>query len=105
LRANVPVGSVGDRGELDQAIVRETYGSRDVLELRDIAEHSKRLLAPFRLGNNARRNAAPRRPVLRRMCPPIVAGGVFSSERNSLWAALLLIWAALWLLLVSAGRL
>ena len=37
--------------------------------------------------------------------PPIVAERVFSSERRSLWAALLLLWSALWLLLVSAGRL
>jgi competence protein ComEC len=36
--------------------------------------------------------------------PPIAAGGVFSSERTSLWAALLLLWSALWLVLVSAGR-
>lgn len=36
--------------------------------------------------------------------PPIVAGRVFSSEHRSLWAALLLIWSALWLVLVSAGR-
>ncbi len=36
--------------------------------------------------------------------PPIVAERVFTSERNSLWAALLLLWSALWLLLVSAGR-
>jgi len=37
--------------------------------------------------------------------PPIVAERVFSSERRSLWAALLLLWSALWLVLVSAGRL
>ncbi len=36
--------------------------------------------------------------------PPIVAGRLFSSERKSLWAALLLIWSALWLVLVAAGR-
>jgi competence protein ComEC len=36
--------------------------------------------------------------------PPIVAGGAFSSERRSLWAALLLIWAVLWLVLVGAGQ-
>jgi competence protein ComEC len=36
--------------------------------------------------------------------PPIVAGRIFSSEHNSLWAALLLLWSALWLVLVSAGR-
>jgi competence protein ComEC len=37
--------------------------------------------------------------------PPIVAGRIFSNERKSLWAALLLLWSALWLLLVSAGHL
>jgi len=36
--------------------------------------------------------------------PPIVAERVFSGERKSLWAALLLLWSALWLLLVAAGR-
>jgi competence protein ComEC len=36
--------------------------------------------------------------------PPIVAERVFSSERKSLWAALLLLWSVLWLVLVSAGR-
>ena len=36
--------------------------------------------------------------------PPIVAGRIFSGERRSLWAALLLIWSALWLIFVSAGR-
>jgi competence protein ComEC len=36
--------------------------------------------------------------------PPIVAGHVFSSERRSLWAAFLLIWSALWLVLVAAGQ-
>jgi competence protein ComEC len=36
--------------------------------------------------------------------PPIVAGCAFSSERKSLWAALLLIWSALWLILIAAGR-
>jgi competence protein ComEC len=36
--------------------------------------------------------------------PPIVAGRVFSSERRSLWAALLLMWSALWLVLVAAGQ-
>jgi competence protein ComEC len=35
--------------------------------------------------------------------PPIVAGRVFSSERKFLWAALLLLWSALWLVLVAAG--
>jgi competence protein ComEC len=35
--------------------------------------------------------------------PPIVAGRVFSSERRSVWAALLLIWSVLWLVLVAAG--
>jgi competence protein ComEC len=30
----------------------------------------------------------------------VVAGRVFSSERESLWAALLLIWSVLWLVLV-----
>jgi competence protein ComEC len=37
--------------------------------------------------------------------PPVVAERVFSSEHKSLWAALLLLWSALWLTLVSAGRL
>jgi competence protein ComEC len=37
--------------------------------------------------------------------PPVVAERLFSSERKSLWAALLLLWSALWLILVSAGRL
>jgi competence protein ComEC len=37
--------------------------------------------------------------------PPIVAERVFSSERRSLWAVLLLLWSALWFVLVSAGRL
>jgi competence protein ComEC len=36
--------------------------------------------------------------------PPIVAERVFSSERRSLWAAFLLVWSALWLVLVAAGR-
>ena len=36
--------------------------------------------------------------------PPIVAERVFSSERRSLWAALLLVWSVLWLVLVAAGR-
>jgi competence protein ComEC len=36
--------------------------------------------------------------------PPIVAERVFSRERRSLWAALLLVWSALWLVLVAAGR-
>jgi competence protein ComEC len=36
--------------------------------------------------------------------PPIVAGRVFSSEHKSLLAALLLIWSALWLVLVGAGQ-
>jgi competence protein ComEC len=36
--------------------------------------------------------------------PPIVAGRVFSSERRSLWAALLLMWSALWLVFVAAGQ-
>ena len=35
--------------------------------------------------------------------PPIVAGRVFSSEHKSLWAALLLLWSVLWLVLVAAG--
>ena len=35
--------------------------------------------------------------------PPIVAERAFSSEHKSLWAALLLLWSALWLVLVSAG--
>jgi competence protein ComEC len=36
--------------------------------------------------------------------PPIFAERVFSSEHKSLWATLLLLWSALWLVLVSAGR-
>jgi len=36
--------------------------------------------------------------------PPIVAERVFSSARGSLWAGLLLLWSALWLVLVAAGR-
>jgi competence protein ComEC len=36
--------------------------------------------------------------------PPIVADRTFSNEHKSLWAALLLIWSALWLVLVAAGR-
>jgi len=36
--------------------------------------------------------------------PPIVAERAFSSEHKSLWAGLLLLWSALWLVLVSAGR-
>jgi competence protein ComEC len=36
--------------------------------------------------------------------PPIVAERVFSHERRSLWAALLLLWSVLWLVLVAAGR-
>jgi competence protein ComEC len=36
--------------------------------------------------------------------PPIVAERLFSSEQKSLWAALLLLWSALWLVVVSAGR-
>ena len=36
--------------------------------------------------------------------PPIVAGRAYSSERKSLWAALLLTWSALWLVLVAAGQ-
>jgi competence protein ComEC len=35
--------------------------------------------------------------------PPIVAERVFSSEHKSLWAALLLVWSVLWLVLVAAG--
>jgi competence protein ComEC len=35
--------------------------------------------------------------------PSIVAGRAFSSEHRSLWAALLLIWSILWLVLVAAG--
>ena len=37
--------------------------------------------------------------------PPIVAEHAFSGEHKSLWAALLLAWSALWLVLVSAGSL
>ena len=36
--------------------------------------------------------------------PPIVAERVFTSERRSLWPAILLLWSVLWLVLVSAGR-
>ena len=36
--------------------------------------------------------------------PPIVAGRLFSSDHKSMWAALLLFWSALWLVLVAAGR-
>jgi competence protein ComEC len=36
--------------------------------------------------------------------PPIVAGRAFSSEHKSLWVALLMLWSALWLVLVAAGR-
>jgi competence protein ComEC len=36
--------------------------------------------------------------------PPIVAARVFSPDHKSLWASLLLLWSALWLLLVAAGR-
>jgi hypothetical protein len=36
LRADVPVGSGGQRENSIKAIVRETYGSPDILELRDI---------------------------------------------------------------------
>jgi competence protein ComEC len=37
--------------------------------------------------------------------PPIVAGRVFSSDHKAMWAALLLVWSVLWLVLVAAGRL
>ncbi len=33
--------------------------------------------------------------------PPIVAGCAYSSERKPLWAALLLVWSTLWLVLVA----
>ena len=36
--------------------------------------------------------------------PPIVAERVFSTGHKSLWAALLLLWSALWLVLVAAGH-
>ena len=36
--------------------------------------------------------------------PPIVAERAFSSEHKSLWVALLMLWSALWLVLVAAGR-
>jgi competence protein ComEC len=36
--------------------------------------------------------------------PPIIAERVFSSEHRSMWAALLLIWSAFWLVLVAAGQ-
>lgn len=35
--------------------------------------------------------------------PPIVAERVFSKEHGPMWAALLLLWAVLWLVLVGAG--
>jgi competence protein ComEC len=35
--------------------------------------------------------------------PPIVAGHAFCSEHKSLWPTLLLLWSALWLVLVAAG--
>ena len=35
--------------------------------------------------------------------PPIIAERVFSSEHKSLWAALLLLWTTMWLVLVGAG--
>jgi competence protein ComEC len=34
--------------------------------------------------------------------PPVVAGGVLCGEHKSRWAALLLLWSALWLALVAA---
>jgi competence protein ComEC len=37
--------------------------------------------------------------------PQIVAGCVIRSERRTVWAALLLIWSVLWLVLVAAGKL
>ena len=36
--------------------------------------------------------------------PPMVAERVFSSEHKFVWAALLLVWSVLWLVLVAAGR-
>ena len=36
--------------------------------------------------------------------PPIVAGRGYCRERKSLWAALLLTWSAIWLVLVAAGQ-
>jgi competence protein ComEC len=36
--------------------------------------------------------------------PPIVAGRFLSNHNRSMWAALLLIWSVLWLVLVAAGR-
>jgi competence protein ComEC len=35
--------------------------------------------------------------------PPIAAERVFASEHKPLWSALLLLWSALWLVLVAAG--
>ena len=35
--------------------------------------------------------------------PPIAAERLFSSEHKSLWAALLLLWTTIWLVLVSSG--
>src|SRR5829696_6103732 len=67
-------------------------------------DRSGGLLAPVRVGDDARCNPSPRRLVLRRMRPPIVAGRLFSGEHKSHWAALLLLWSALWLVLVAAGR-
>jgi competence protein ComEC len=35
--------------------------------------------------------------------PPLIAARVFSKEHRSLWAALLLLWTVIWLVLVGAG--
>lgn len=36
--------------------------------------------------------------------PPVVAERIISRDHRSLWAALLLVWSALWLVLVAAGQ-
>ena len=37
--------------------------------------------------------------------PPIVAARAFATEHGSLWAALLLLWTTIWMVLVGAGSL
>jgi predicted membrane metal-binding protein len=59
--------------------------------LKSLVEHT--LLRPLK---------SPPRQLSNLICvPPIVAGRAFSGVRESLWAALLLIWSALWLELVA----
>jgi hypothetical protein len=36
--------------------------------------------------------------------PPIVAGCAYSSARKSMWAALLQMWSALWVVMVAAAQ-